>query len=224
MMKPQARWRSTLLLIVTGWCSASLYSTDIEFNNRETCRKEVAGVYLTVYDAWVQARDFAFSLEKSQKEYLAHLQRMEAQLAKVKPEAGEFNLSQRYEQETQVKSRRQLATALAEIQDLHIAAKNREVAAQGQVAILIAALSHIFVQAESSLPRDGYPFRWMYRETCPKFRDNCPLSPGAAAQLATLFTATEYPLPASCTAYVRFSMTTDSETVAPTATSLHPQM
>lgn len=223
-MKPQARWRHVLLLMITGWCSVSLYSTDIEFNNRETCRKEVAGVYLTVYDAWVQARDFALSLEKTQQEEVAHLQRVEAQLAQVKPEAGEFDLAQRYAQETQVKSRMQLVTALAEIQDLHIAAKNREVAAQGQVAILIAAISHIFVQADSPLPRDGYPFRWMYRETCPKFRDNCPLSSGAATQLSILFTATEYPLPASCAAYVRFSMTTDSETVAPTATSLHPQM
>src|SRR3990167_7383458 len=198
MMKSVKPWRRILLLVAVSGCSLTLFSTDIEFNNREMCRKELAGLYLTAYDEWVQARDFAGSLEKKEKEYTEYQNRLDAQLAKQNLAEAELDLPKRYEQETQARDHQRVKEALAEAARLRTSAITREATAQVQVTALQDALHRVFVQDASPFPREGYPFHWSYRDICPRFSDNCPLSPAVATQLDLLFEGTDLVLPDSC--------------------------
>jgi hypothetical protein len=223
-MRTQPWWRYVLPLVGMCGYGTGLYSIDIEFNNREECRKEVAGIYLTVYDEWVQARDFVISMEKTKQTYTERLHRIGEQLPKILAMESEFDLAKRYEQETLTQAQKHVEKTLIETSDLQNAAKIREESAKAQMTALSKAVAGVFVQAESPFPRDGYPFRWMYREVCPKFKDNCPLSAEGAAHLRTLFEGiSTVPLPKSCESYAEFSTPSDIETEVPSPTFPPPQ-
>jgi hypothetical protein len=166
-----------------------------EANFREGCRIRAGGMYLDVYDHMTEAREWMQLSQKKRATLEKAMQEAQKQLAKAQGAAAQSIYAEDKEQDriNFTEKVKNLQFEINEQDQLLSHAKKEEEESAKIEKIWRERLLKVF--AFESYPKEslGYPFKLVFQEKCPKYRDTCPLSAQAKAYLREVFVGLEIP-------------------------------
>lgn len=175
--------------------------SEVEQNIREKCRLELAGRYLRLLDEVNSDLQMISFLTGKQKILIAEIKKTHAQLEGVEAKIAkdDFDMNLLYERDTLSAKKSNFANE-AEIADKEIVRlRGHHGELETTRATLEKELKTVFEFKNLVGKGAGYKFRVDYKEDCPTFRRNCPLSRGDAKALLAI-----KDLPEACTRYASY--------------------
>lgn len=194
------------LLLVFGLCTLEARSESLprDANLREACRKQVAGLYLSIYDEHKKNEQYLrllkeknIALQKSQAETQIKLRHIKKQLENSR---YDLEISNKHDQIDSMVSL--LESSLSENHQLSTEASKKQQELSKQLKELKVKISNLFNFKKIKGKGAGYKFHIDYKDTCPPYRYSCPLPREKAKKLTAIFPQEEVPL--VCQRYASF--------------------
>ena len=175
-----------------------------EENLRESCRKIVAGRYLSLFDARKKYQDFSDYLQQKLKKVSIKLKQAEElwQQSKIKAQADIFDIAT-------IENEERKRSAYLAIKEAHSMAEKALIELKQKLTVSIdqhAAFKKKISKVFDFVPIKGdglsYKFIVSYKQACPKYNTVCPLARKYAISLKKIFPTGEIPL--SCERYATY--------------------
>lgn len=200
--------RQTMVFAAAGSLAVSALARPRhrEVNVREQCRSDLAGIYLTVHDQAEQAAQFAMTLERKLTELEKARRETASTLAKLKEQAERRDFDAALAEKIASKEQRLgiLERYVDDYQDKSKKARATSGKARREAERLKASLKTVFRFAKVRDDDEaGYPFRLVYKDSCPKYRHLCPLPAQRAEALLTILD--DRTVPTACRRYASYA-------------------
>lgn len=173
-------------------------------NLRESCRKKVAGKYLSLYDTLEKTQSYLNLLGQKKAQLEKGLKETQNKLLAVKKELAktgyDIDLSDKHDS---INSRfSMIEDNLNENKQLSSKAVKRNHSLAKEIAKLKVRMSHIYIFKKIKGKDLGYKFQIEYKDICPPYRYSCPLPKEKAQKLLDIFPKGEVPI--ACERYANF--------------------
>lgn len=158
-------------------------------NLREACRKQVAGLYLALYDQKEKAKSYRDLLAQTNVELKAGLNKAKAEFLQSEKRIAQSALDLQLSLEHEGKAS-QVAAIEKNIQEnLELAqkAQEAELTSTRELKAVTENLNKIFTINPIKGDGDSYKFSVSYQSPCPSYHDSCPLPAKEAKLLQSLF-------------------------------------
>ena len=197
---------SYLLLIFFLLGLPKVYSQSFprDANLRESCRKQVAGKYLNLYDQKKKTDAYLNLLRIKKKQLEKGRQEAQKKLAIVKKDIASsgYDIDLSDKNDSIASQISMINENLKENKRLNSDAVDKQQNLAKQIRQLKARMSPIFYFKTFKGKGSGYKFQIEYKEACPPYRYSCPLSREKSEKLLKIFPEGKVPL--VCERYANF--------------------
>ena len=172
---------------------------------REICRREVAGHFLKNHDEALHAEKMLSYLENKKKELEKELASTHQAIAQTEEQLRRKDYNARVAATlNRFKSKAKLINqSLGQNQTLQLQYHDRLKSARDISTNFRTAISSVFAFKKIKGTGDGYKIQIDYRQSCPPYRFNCPLTKEFATKLRGI-TADNFSLPLACKRYSHY--------------------
>lgn len=169
---------------------------------RESCRQQVAGIYLSNHDENQKSKEMIQHMGNQITQLKQALQDTQATRSQIMQAFAQdtYDLSLNYKLRGMDSKIETIEHALTEAEQMRQTYKNQQVTTHHREEFLKTHLMKVFQFNQIKGKGYGYKTRVDYIESCPKYRKTCPLSANGAQALRNL-DHPQFALPLECQRY-----------------------